>query len=281
MGDCEVRTLKMPLHLGPIFRVFALGLFKPRYPTVLGQEFSGVVEKAGDQVTKFKVGDAVFGTKWMPFGTYAEYAAVSIETVYLKPAFLTFPQAAALPIGASESIHFLNLVGIIKGSRVLVIGAGGSIGTYAVQYAKYLGAAVTGVDHPDKLDLLREIGCNSVVDYTVTDLSTLEAKFDVVYDGAAKSTTSIMKNCLAKNGKIIIGTPSWGQLFRSLVDPSIVLKFADKHDSNIKIALDMCEKGIMRPIIDSNRFTLDNIDKGHEYAESGLKRGNIVVDVFE
>ena len=149
-----------------------------------------------------------------------------------------------------------------------------------MQYSKYLGATVTGVDHPNKLDLLREVGCDSVVDYTVTDISTMEEKFDVVYDGAAKSTTSKMKNCLPTNGIIIIGTPTWGQLFRSLVDPSIVIKFSDNHDSNIKIALDLCEKGIMRPIIDSNRFTLETIDKGQEYAESGLKRGNIVVEEY-
>ena len=280
MGDCEVRRLEMPLGLGYLFRL-GFGILKPKFPTILGQEFSGIVESCGAKVDKFKVGDEVFGTKEIPFGTYAEYACVDPKSTILKPDYLTFPEAAALPIGSAEAIHFLDLANIKPGTKVLVIGAGGSIGTYAVQYAKHLGAVVTGVDHPSKFDLLKQIGCSGTIDYTTTDITQVPEKFDVVYDGAAKSTVPIMKKCLTPDGKVVIGTPTWGQLIQSLYDSRVLIKFPDTHDGHLKTALELCKTGAMKPVIDPKRFKLEQMAEAHAYAESGLKRGSIVVDVFE
>ena len=278
MGDCEIRRLEIPLGLGFFFRI-GFGLFKPKFPTILGQEFAGTVESCGQDVTKFKQGDHVFGTMFMPFGTYAEFACVKTDTVMIKPDFISFSDAAALPIGATESIHFLDLANIQKGQKVMIIGAGGSIGTYAVQYAKHLGAVVTGVDHPSKQDLLKEIGCDYTVDYTRQNISEMSEKFDIVYDGAAKSTTATMKACLEPNGKIIIGTPTWGQLLQSKFDSTLLISFGNSQIIRLIKALDMVKNKVWKPIIDPKRFKLDEMDKAHEYAESGMKRGSIVIDV--
>jgi NADPH:quinone reductase-like Zn-dependent oxidoreductase len=280
-GDCEMRGLRPPLNLGFAFRFF-FGFTKPKENSILGQEFSGSVESVGKNVKDFKPGDSIFGTKDYPFGTNAEYCCVTEKmNVIHKPDYISHEEAACLAIGGPESIHFLDLAGTKKDSKVLVIGAGGTIGSYAVQYARHLGAQVAGVDHTSKMSLLTSIGCSQVFDYTKTKLSELSEKYDIVYDGAAKSSTSEMESCVAADGKIVIGTPTWGQLLQGAYDKRFVTQFASPNKEKLSHALELFRLGILKPVIDEKKFTLEQMVEAHEYAESGMKRGSIVITIAD
>jgi NADPH:quinone reductase-like Zn-dependent oxidoreductase len=280
-GDCEMRGLRPPLNLGFVFRL-VFGFMKPKENSILGQEFSGIVESVGKEVKEFKPGDSIFGTKDFPFGTYAEYCCVTEKmNVIQKPEYISHEEAACLAIGGPESIHFLDSAGTKKDSKVLIIGAGGTIGSYAVRYARHLGAQVTGVDHTSKLQLISSIGCTEVFDYTKTKLSDLKEKYDIVYDGAAKSSTAEMESCLAPGGKIVIGTPTWGQLLQGVYDKRFVTQFASPTKAKLAHALELYRQGILKPVMDEKKFSLEEMAQAHEYGESGMKRGSIVVSVSD
>ena len=172
-GDSEARALKLPFWLSLLIRAY-VGLLKPTRITILGQELAGEVEAVGKDVSLFRTGDQVFAAAGFGFGAYAEYKCLPADAVMaIKPANLTYAEAAAVPVGALEALHFIRNGNLQPGEKVLIIGAGGGIGTYAVQLAKYHGAEVTGMDKPGKLDTLRSLGADHVIDYTREDFPWL------------------------------------------------------------------------------------------------------------
>lgn len=239
------------------------GLFKPRRP-VLGFEFSGVVEAIGEAVTQFRPGDAVYGTTTgLRQGAYAEYVCVpqswSQGVMALKPAELSFTDAAVLPIGGMTALQLLRKADIQKGQRVLIYGASGSVGTYAVQLAAYLGGNVTAACRAVNFELVQSIGANTVIDYTKWDMTQWGGQFDVVFDAVGKLPAPAANRLLTKGGQLLSIT-------------SITQEKVDYlHTLHGIIA-----EGRLKPIIDRT-YGLDDIVNAHTYVDLGHKRGNVVV----
>ncbi len=215
-GDCELRSMDFPVRwFLPLIRL-VWGWRKPRR-RVLGGYFSGTVAAVGAEVTRLSVGDDVFGTCGTAMGAHAEFMVVSAdETVVHKPVGLSFEEAAAVPLGAMNSLHFLRLGKLRAGERLLINGAGGSIGSFAVQLAKSLDAHVTVVDAPHKEALLLGLGADRFVDYTAVDLGSHEARYDMVFDMVAASDFAVMRRLLVPDGRYLTGNPTLKRMWQCL-----------------------------------------------------------------
>ena len=262
---------------------FMLGLTKPKV-NILGGVFSGVVESVGKNVSKFKPGDEIFGSTNMKFGAYAEYKCFDEnETIALKPSALKHEQAAVLPFGGTTALHFLNKASLQKGQKILIYGASGSVGTAAVQLAKYLGAEVTAVCSTSNIELVKSLGADHVFDYTQGDILDADVKFDVIYDTVNKLQVSKCYKKLAKKGKLILGAAGGKEMlagsFLSLFN-SKKSYFGITKQSSKEIALlaNLFENGILKPVIDKT-FSLDKISEAHRYAEKGHKKGNVAISI--
>jgi NADPH:quinone reductase-like Zn-dependent oxidoreductase len=212
-GDCEVRSLKFPVWFRLPMRIY-VGLRKPKRITILGQELAGEIEAVGREVTTFKKGDPVFAATFFRFGAYAEYVCLPETYPVLKPANMTFEEAATIPTGGINGLHFLKRANVQAGQKVLINGAGGSIGTYAVQIAKSFGAEVTAVDSAEKLAMLRSIGADDIIDYTQEDFTRNGEIYDVIIDVVGKSSFSRSVRALEPNGRYVLGNPSISGMIR-------------------------------------------------------------------
>jgi len=287
-ADTEFRRLKLPLLFSIPLRIY-LGFRKPTRITILGAEFAGEIESAGKDVTHYKLGDQVFGYTGLGMGTYAEYMCLPEKPSTLgsvmakKPANMTYEEAAAVPFGGLEALHSLRKAGILSGQKVLIIGASGSIGTCAVQLAKHLGAEVTGVDSTEKLDMLRSIGADHVIDYTQEDFTKSGQTYDVIFDTVGKSSFSGSIRSLNENGTYLNANP--GMLGRvrmgwtSKRSSKRIIPWTAGYTANNLLALkELVEAGKIKSVID-RRYPLEQTTEAHRYVDTGRKKGNVVITI--
>jgi NADPH:quinone reductase-like Zn-dependent oxidoreductase len=282
IGDCHIRGLNLPFTFVLPLRLF-MGLLRPERIRVLGQELAGEVDAVGEGVTRFQVGDPVFGPTFFLMGTYAEYARVPEKYLLRKPDDLSFEEAATLPTGGTHGLHLVKLAQVKGGEKVLINGAGGSIGTYAVQIAKVLGSEVTAVDSAGKLDMLRSIGADHVIDYAREDFTKRGERYDVVIDVVGKSPFSRSLGTLNPNGRYVLGNPGTsGRIRARRARPEsgkrVILESAAYHTEDYATLLDLIAKGQVKPVIDKS-FTLEQTADAHRYVEGGHKKGNVVITV--
>lgn len=283
-GDCELRSFKTSsLSLFAIPMRIYMGISRPTRVTILGQELAGEVEAIGRDVTRFKVGDKILAATDLRLSAYAEYACVSEKgMVALIPANMSYEEAATIPAGALEAWRYLR--GNIKpGQKVLIIGAGGSIGSFAVQIAKYYGAQVTGLDRTEKLDMLRSIGADYVIDYTREDFTKSGLTYDVIFDAPGKSSESQCAKLLAQNGRYLTANPGPSVQIRTVLNvftrtKDAMAQYADRRNEDLRTLRELLETGRVKPFIDRT-YPLEQTAEAHRYADTGLKKGNIVITV--
>jgi NADPH:quinone reductase-like Zn-dependent oxidoreductase len=287
-ADTELRRLKLPLLFAIPLRLY-LGFIKPTRITILGTEFAGEIVSAGKEVTRYQPGDQVFGYTGLGMGTYAEYMCLPEKPSALasvmakKPVNISYEESAAVPFGGLEALHSLRKANIKRGQKVLIVGAGGSIGTYAVQLAKHYGAEVTGVDKPGKLEMLRSIGADHVIDYTQEDFTKSGQIYDVILDTIGKSSFSGSLRSLEENGTYLNANPGLfgGIRMRWISKRSSkrIVPWTAGYTANNLLALkELIEAGTIKPIID-RRYPLDQTAEAHRYVEGGHKKGNVIITV--
>jgi len=261
-ADFRMRSFTVPVAVWIPARL-ALGITKPRQP-IFGSELAGVVEAVGKDVTRFKVGDQIFAsTLTENFGGYAEYKSLPEKAMMaIKPTNLTYEEAAALPIGATTALRLLRKGNIQRGQKVLIYGASGSVGTYAVQLAKYFGAEVTAVSSTSNLELVKSLGADHVMDYTKGDLTSGAERYDVIFDTVAKFPKSQYSNILAENGSFV----------------SMAKLDSKESMDNLVFIKDLIEKGEIKTVID-RCYPLEDMVEAHRYVDTGRKKGNVVITV--
>jgi NADPH:quinone reductase-like Zn-dependent oxidoreductase len=277
------REFHMPFLFWLINQVF-FGFRKPKVP-ILGAELAGEVEAVGKDVKSFKPGDQVFGYPGQSMGAYAEYRCMPEDgLVVLKPANMTYEEAAVVPYGAIMALHLLrDKTNIQSGQKVLINGASGSIGLAAVQIAKHLGAEVTGVCSTRNLDLVKSLGADKVIDYTQEDFTQSGETYDLIFDILGKSSFSRSKNSLSPNGRHQYASFKMKQLFQMLWTSliggkKVVCAIAPGSTEDLISVKELIEAGKIRAVIDK-RFTLEQAAEAHRYIEKGLKKGHIAITV--
>jgi NADPH:quinone reductase-like Zn-dependent oxidoreductase len=285
-GDCEMRSLNLPFFLAVPIRSY-IGIRKPKRITILGQELAGEIESVGKDVKLFKEGDPVFATTGFGLGAYAEFKCMPARprgmagVLALKPVNLTYEEAAALPIGGLEALHFLRQANIHSGQKVLINGAGGSIGTIAVQLARHYGAEVTGVDSSGKLDMLRSIGAQHVIDYTQEDFTQNGQTYDIIFDVVGKSPFSRSVRSLKPDGRYLLANPKplhmvRGRWISMSSGKQVIYGAAGQKTADLVTLKELVEAGVIKPVID-RRYPLEQAAEAHRYVESGQKKGNVVI----
>ena len=282
-GDWRARSLNMPKGFRLMGRL-AFGLFGPRQP-ILGTELAGQIEAVGKAVTRFKMGDAVFAFTGAGFGCHAEYRAMPEDgLIALKPANLSFEQAAALSFGGTTALNFLrDKAGIEAGDKVLIVGASGGVGTAAVQLAKHFGAEVTGVTSTANLALVRSIGADKVIDYTNQDFARAGQTWDIILDTTGTAPFARCDSVLKPGGRLIvvlgtlalmlgIGRPSKAS-GKTLIAAVPKVTVAD-----IELLGRLAAAGKLRTVIDRS-YPIAHAAEAHAYVETGRKRGNVVMSV--
>ncbi len=268
IGDVRVRKFDVPFLYKIPFRLY-LGLLKPKR-SILGMELAGEIESIGQNVKRFKVGDKVFGTTGFTFGAYAQYRCMAENSdkikngmVLLKPENMTYEDAAAgVTTGGITALLGLRKGKIQSGQKVMVYGASGSVGTYAVQLAKYFGAEVTGVCSTTNIEMVKSLGADNVIDYTSEELSKYGRDYDIVYDTVYKLPSSVGKKLLADKGNYVkVGTD----------DKNISI-------DDFKFLKRLVEEGKLKAIIDKT-YPLEQIVEAHRYVEKGHKKGHVVITI--
>lgn len=284
-ADYRVRSFTVPISFWLPAR-FALGLTKPRN-SVLGMDFAGVVEAVGKDVIKYKIGDPVFGLMGHQFGCYAQYLCLSEDWKLVgiagKPANLNFEEAAAIPFGGLTALYFLREAKIQKGQKVLITGASGSVGTYAVQIAKHYGAEVIAVCSTDKMELIKSLGADKIIDYTKEDFTKIGELYDVIFEVAGKTPFSDCLKSLTKSGALLhaVAVPAVTiqMKWQSITTGRKMVGGGPENSSEDLIFLkELIELGKLKPIIDKC-YSMEQIVEAHRYVESGRKKGNVVISI--
>jgi NADPH:quinone reductase-like Zn-dependent oxidoreductase len=284
-GDCEQRSLKLPIWHRLPMRAY-VGLKKPERISILGMELAGEIESVGKHVKRFRKGDQVFAaTGFAGMGAYAEYICLSEESeegaLATKPANMTYEEAAAVPVGGLEALCFLRQGKVESGHKVLINGAGGTIGTFAVQLAKYFGAEVTGVDSTTKLDMIRSIGADQVIDFTHEDFAKGGETYDFILDVVSKSSFSGSTRSLKQNGRYLIANPGPSQMVRGrwasmTGSKTVIFGAAHPRTKDLIYLKELIEAGKIESVID-RRYPLEQIPEAHRYVETGRKKGHVII----
>ena len=279
-GDTRIRSFRVPVSFWLPARI-ALGFRSPKI-NILGAELSGEVESVGKDVKKFRVGDKVFAYPGHHGGGYAEYTCMAEDSaIALKPSNLTYEEGAAVSFGGNTALYFLKQANIKNGQKVLIYGASGSVGTYAVQIAKYLGAEVTGVCSTSNIDLVKSLGADKVIDYTKEHFNIDGVIYDVIFDAVGKFSFSDSMKSLQKEGFYLqtLAVPSKSLQMRLASINSrktFIGGTAVPNAENLKCLKELVETGKIKPVIDRT-YPLEQIVEAHRYVEKGHKKGNVVV----
>ena len=281
-ADFRIRSFTIPPPFWLPARL-VLGILKPKKP-ILGVELAGEIEAVGDGVTLFKKGDSIFAATLSNFGAYAAYTCLPADgPIAIKPANITYEAAAAIPVGARTALHYLKKGNIKQGQKVLIYGASGSVGTYAVQLARYFGAEVTGVCSSTNLDLVKALGADKVIDYTDGDFTAKLERYDIIFLAVDKCPFWICNKHLNKEGiylNVTAPVKSLGMMWTSMTSKKKIFVGENSIESaqDLRYLKGLVEAGILKPVIDRN-YTLDQIVEAHRYVDKGHKKGNVVITV--
>ena len=295
-ADFRIRSFTVPLSFWLPARI-VLGLRKPK-KAILGGELAGEIESVGKDVKLFKKGDQIFAAAIMSFGAYAQYKCLPEDgVVAIKPSNISYEEAAAIPIGARTALHYLRKANIQSGlvassaccssmhpgQKVLIYGASGSVGTYAVQLAKYFGAVVTGVCSTTNLELVKSLGADKVIDYTKEDFAKNGETYDVVFVAVDKGSFSGCMKVLKKEGIYLnVTTPvrSVQMLWNSMTSSKKIMtgEHPPEKAEDLIFLKELVEAGKIKPVID-RRYPLEQIVEAHRYVDKGHKKGNVVITV--
>jgi len=280
-ADCEMRSFNFQVKWFWLPLRFALGLIKPK-KQILGGYFSGEVESVGKDVSKFMMRDQVFGATKLRLGAYGEYVCLPAGyTLVPKPYNVSFEEAAAVPLGGLNALHFLRKANIQKGEKVLVNGAGGSIGTFGVQIAKRMGAEVTAVDSTIKEEMLRRIGADHFIDYTKEDFTKCGQSYDVIFSMVAKSSYSKCVKALKSKGRYLMANPRVFDMLRSVLtskftDKTAIFAFARETEEELLTLKEMIEEGEIKPIVDQI-YSFEQSAEAHRRVETEKRLGTVVI----
>jgi NADPH:quinone reductase-like Zn-dependent oxidoreductase len=282
-SDCELRSFRFPVKWFWLPLRLGLGVRRPRRP-ILGGYFAGEVAAVGDAVTNFTVGEAVYGSSQLRLGAYGEYLCVPASyTVVPKPTNMTFEQAAAVPLGGLNALHFMRLAALEPGDTVLVNGAGGSIGTFAVQIAKAMGAEVTAVDGAHKEQMLRRLGAAHFIDYGEEDFAARNEAYDVIFSMVAGTSFARCMAALKPGGRYLTANPKLSDMWRSALSPGgggkkALFAFAGEKAEELRDLTAMIEQGRVAATVDQV-FAMDDVVRAHRRVESEQRLGSIVLRI--
>ncbi len=280
--EISPREFNMPFFFWIIGKI-AFGLRKPKI-NILGSEFAGEIESAGKDVKSFKKSDQVFGYLGQNMGAYAEYLCMPEDgCVAIKPANMTYEEAAIVPYGAIMALNLLRKVNIQPGQKVLVNGASGGIGSAAVQIAKYFGAEVTGVCGTPRLEFVKSLGADKIIDYTKEDFTQSGETYDLIFDILGKSSFSRCKSSLKQNGCYLLASFKMKQLFQMLWtkmagSKRVICALAIDKQEDLIFIKELIEVGKIKSIID-RRYPLEQTAEAHRYIEKGHKKATVVITV--
>ncbi|HEY5730063.1 MAG TPA: NAD(P)-dependent alcohol dehydrogenase [Anaerolineales bacterium] len=287
--DTEFRNLKLPFPFGLPIRLY-IGVSRPTRVRILGTEFAGEVVAIGKDVTEYRVGDQVYGYTGFRMGAYAEYICLPEKpddelagVMSKRPTNISYEEAASVPFGGMEALHSLDRVNIKRGQKVLIVGAGGSIGTHSVQLAKHYGAEVTGVDSGGKLEMLRSIGADHIIDYTVEDYTKNGQKYDVIMDTIGGSPFSGSVRSLTENGTYLNVNPTMlhrlqMRLNKGKSNKKLLSWEGEYSSKNLLRLKELIEAEVIKPVIDRT-FPLEQAAEAHRYVDTDQKKGNVVITI--
>lgn len=287
-GDCEMRRLELPLMLSFPVRLYA-GILKPKRLTILGQELAGEVEEVGSRVTEYRKGDQVFGTTGFRFGGYAEYICLPAEpddaqgVLAPKPTNLSYEESAAVPTAGLEALHYIRNANLQPGESVMIIGAGGSIGTFSIQLAKHFGAEVTAVDSTTKLDLMRSLGADRVIDYTKQDYMSDDGSYDLIIDVVGGRSVVQRMKLLKQGGIYYLAYAGLSHVLLALWNSltggkKLSIQSATQKKEDLDFLRELIEAGELKTVI-GRTFPLEQVAEAHRYVEGGGKLGNVAIKV--